>query len=313
VAWLQETFVESLSVRRRIVLDPMFGCWSGKARRYLQAIFPQCIFSTIHDEADGRFQGRMPDCSRPVELQELCEAIYRERADLGLAFDGDGDRVALVDNEGIALSAEETTWLLLQSLDGKLNGESFVYDLKFSDRIAEVARQFGAETLTERSGHAFLRSRMCDSGALFGAEVSGHYFHKALNGGDDGLFTACLLIAYLARSEQTPAELRRACPAIYMTPDLRIPVAVEKQQGIIDQVRAAWSDFPQRTIDGVRIDTPGGWALVRASVTEPALTFRFEGLDWHALQHLMEQFCDALPEELGDQLWGSCLAAMGGD
>jgi phosphomannomutase / phosphoglucomutase len=313
VAWLQETFVDSLSAKRRAVLDPMFGGWSGKARRYLQAIFPQCIFSTLHDEADGRFNGRTPDCSRPGELEELCETVYRERADLGLAFDGDGDRVALVDNEGIALSAEETAWLLLHSLGEKLRGERFVYDLKFSDRIAETAGQLGAEPLVERSGHAFLRWRMCDCDALFGAEVSGHYFHRALGGGDDGLYTACLLIAHLAQSEQSLSELRRACPPIYVTPDLRIPVAIDRQREILDRVRAAWSDFPQQTIDGVRIDVPGGWALVRASVTESALTFRFEGLDWHALEHLAERFCDALPEELGDQLWASCRAAIGGD
>lgn len=313
VASLQETFVESLSAQRRVVLDPMFGCWAGKARRYLQAIFPQCIFLTVHDTADGLFNGRTPDCSRSGELEELCEAVYRERADLGLAFDGDGDRVALVDNEGVALSAEETVWLLLQCLGEKLGGERFVYDLKFSDRIAQAARQLGAEPLVERSGHAFLRTRMCDCDAMFGAEVSGHYFYRALGGGDDGLYTACLLIASLARSGQTLAGLRRACPPIYMTPDLRIPVSIDLQQGILEQVRAAWADFPQQTIDGVRIDTPGGWALVRVSVTEPALTFRFEGLDWHALEHLAERFCDTLPEELGDQLWACCHAAMGGE
>jgi phosphomannomutase len=109
------------------------------------------------------------------------------------------------------------------------------------------------------------------------------------------------------------SEMRRACPPIYMTPDLRVFVAVDRQQGILEQVRAAWADFPQRTLDGIRIDTPGGWALVRASVTEPALTFRFEGLDWHALEHLAERFCDTLPEDLGDQLWGHYRTAMGGE
>ena len=151
---------------------------------------------------------------------------------------------------------------------------------------------------------------MCESGALFGAEVSGHYFHRALDGGDDGLYTACRLIAWLARSGQTLAQLRRGCPAVYMTPDLRVPMAVDAQAAVIENARTAWAQFPQQAIDGVRINIPGGWALVRSSVTEPALMFRFEGLDWRALDDLVERFCDSLPE-LGDDLWLRYRAAMG--
>jgi phosphomannomutase len=312
VACLQETFVEYLATQRHVVLDPMHGCWAERARRYLHAIFPQCFFSTIRDHADGQFGGRTPDCSQPRELTELCDAVYRERAELGIAFDGDGDRIAVVDNEGVALSAEETTWLLLNCLGDELRGDRFVYDLKFSDRIAEAAQQFGAEPLRERSGHAFLRARMRESGAVFGAEVSGHYFFRGLAGGDDGLYTACLLIEHLARSGGTLAQLRRACPPVYMTPDLRISMAPAEQPALLEEVRAAWSEFPQSALDGVRIDMPGGWALVRSSVTEPALTFRFEGLDWHALEDLVERFCDALPE-FGDELWMRYRAAMGNE
>jgi phosphomannomutase len=312
VACLQETFVESLTAHRHVVLDPMHGCWAQRVRRYLHAIFPQCVFSTIHDTVDDDFGGRTPDCSQPSELTDLCDAVYRERAALGIAFDGDGDRIALVDNEGVALSAEETTWVLLNCLGDELRGDRFVYDLKFSDRMAEAARQLGAEPLRERSGHAFLRARMRESGAVFGAEVSGHYFYRGLYGGDDGLYSACLLIEHLARSERTLAQLRRACPAVYMTPDLRVSMAPAQQPKVLQEVCAAWADFPQSLTDGVRIDMPGGWALVRSSVTEPALTFRFEGLDWHALEDLVERFCDALPE-VGDELWMRYRAAMGGE
>jgi phosphomannomutase / phosphoglucomutase len=312
VACLQETFVEFLTAQRHIVVDPMFGCWAGKARRYLHAVFPQCLFSTVRDTVDPQFAGGTPDCSRPSELNDLCAAVYRERAHLGLAFDGDGDRVALVDDEGVALRAEEATWVLLQCVAEPLRGQRFIYDQKFSDRIPEAARQLGAEPLVERSGHAFLRTRMCDSSALFGAEVSGHYFYKALAGCDDGLYTACLVIAHLVRSGKTLAELRRECPAVYMTPDLRITMPPVDQEAVLQRIRTAWGEFPQKTIDGVRIDMPGGWALVRSSVTEPALTFRFEGLDWPALDDLVERFCDAMPD-YGDELWGHFKAAIGGE
>lgn len=312
VACLQETFVDSLGAQRQVILDPMHGCWAERVRRYLHAIFPQCIFSTVHDVVDKHFGGRMPDCSRPRELTELCDTVYRERAHFGIAFDGDGDRVALVDNEGVPLSAEETTFLLLNSFGKKIHAERFVHDLKFSDRIAEAAQQLGADPVVERSGHAFIRTRMRETNALFGAEISGHYFYRDLNGGDDGLYTACILIAHLAQCPRPLSELRRKCPAVYMTPDLRVSVPPCDQPRIIETVRAAWSDFPQQAIDGVRINLPGGWALVRSSVTEPALTFRFEGLDWHALDDLVERFCDGLAD-LGDELWTRYRVAIGSE
>jgi len=310
IAWQQLTWVEAISARLHIVLDPMHGCWAGRARRYLQAIFPQCLFSTIHDSPDAAFAGRAPDCSRQNNLAELAEIVYRQRAHLGLAFDGDGDRVAFVDEEGMALSAEEAAFVLLHSFNSKLLGKQFVYDLKFSDCISQTAEQLGAKPVAERSGHAFIRARMQQTGALFGAEISGHYFFGELDGSDDGLFAACRMIAYVAGSRTTLAHLRRECPPVFMTPDLRISLEPAAQKKLIGQVRTAWSDFRQTTIDGVRIETPAGWALVRSSVTEPALTFRFESVDWSGLEYLVRRFCDTLPE-VGEQLWTRYQAAVG--
>lgn len=310
VGWLQESWVETIWGQRHVVLDPMHGCWARRARRYLQAVFPQCLFSVVHDESDAAFAGRSPDCSRPHLLEELCDTVYRQRAHLGIAFDGDGDRMALVDDQGIVLSAEEATWCLLQSLGTQLHEEPFVYDLKFSDRVPEAARHLGAEPVVERSGHTFIRARMLQTGALFGAEVSGHYFFRALEGGDDGLYTACRLIAHLAQSGQPLSEFRRECPGVFITPDLRVSLAPQRHQSVIDQARAAWSEHPQTTIDGVRIEFPDGWALIRSSVTEPALTFRFEAGDSPWLEELVWRFCRSL-EEVGDELWARYEAAMG--
>jgi phosphomannomutase len=280
----------------------MHGCWAGKARRYLQAIFPQGLFSTINDVVDGRFDGGVQRGANASGLHDLRAAVYRQRAQLGVAFDGDGDRLTLVDEEGVALTPEESACALLECVGGQLPGQPFVYDLRFSDQIAEAARQMGAEPLAERPGHGFLRTRMRKADAAFGAAIGGQYFHRTLDGRCDPLYTICHLIAYLYRSQRTLGELRRGCPPIYMTPELRLPMPPDVQEATIGQVMAAWAEFPQRTADGVRIDTPGGWALVRSSTTEPALTFRFEGLDWHALEDLVERFCDVLPG-CGDQLW----------
>ena len=310
VAWLQEFWVESRAASCHVALDPMHGSWAGRGRRYLHAVFPRLIFSTVHDTPHPVFDGRNPDCSRPELLDELCEEVYRQRADVGIAFDGDGDRIALVDNEGTPLTAEETTWVLLQTFGQKLQGKQFVYDQKFSGRVPEAAEELGAEALVERSGHAFIRARMLDSAAVFGAEISGHYFYGDLRGGDDGLFTACRMIAHLAGGSNTLAQLRRECPAVFITPDLRVRVEPQEGAKVIQKVRSAWSQYPQATIDGVRVSFPDGWALVRNSVTEPVLTFRFEASDLSGLYKLVWDFCDVLGE-LGDALWGQYAEAMG--
>ncbi len=191
---------------------------------------------------------------------------------------------------------------MLESLGHGLSDDKFVYYLKFSDRLPQRAEELGAEPIGERSGHAFIRNRMLQSGAVFGAEISGHYFFRALGGGDDGLFAACWIIDYLAHSGRSLSELRQSCPAVYLTPDLRIPVSAEEGRAVIQSVRSKWAEYPQHTTDGVRVDFPDGWALVRQSVTEPALTFRFESHDDEQLTILVKRFCDALPE-VGEELW----------
>ena len=290
VACQQERWVDTPAVDRNVIVEPLNGCFAGLARRYLQAIFPRIVFSAIHDTPDPVFEGRSPDCSRSENLEALCEAVDHQRADLGIALDGDGDRAAFVDNEGNCLTAEEATCILLGSFGEELPGEAFVYDLKFSDRVAETANRLGAKTLVERSGHAFIRNRMLDEGALFGAEISGHYFYRELEGGDDGLYTVCRMIDYLSRTGKSLSELRRECPKVYVTPDLRVRVEPSEQAGVIEKVASAWAQFPQTTVDGVRVNFPHGWALVRRSVTEPVLTFRFEGDGFSELNELVWDF-----------------------
>ena len=166
--------------------------------------------------------------------------------------------------------------------------------------------------MVERSGHAFLRSRMLETEAVLGAEVSGHYFHRALSGDDDGLFTACQMIAYLARCGTALAELRRRSPPVFVTPDLRVEVEPDRGGEVIELVRAAWSHCPQTTLDGVRVSLPDGWALARSSVTESAITFRFEASDGTKLLEMVRSFCVPLGH-VGEQLWEAYEASLVGE
>jgi len=312
VAWLQERWMGVPAVKRPIVLDGVHGAWACRARRYLQAIFPHSLFSAIHDTPGNPSGGPAPDCSRPESLHELADAVYQERALLGIAFDGDGDRVAFVDDEGTPLTAEEATWILLQSFGGELSGKPFVYDVKFSDRVPQAAQELGAEPLVERSGPFSVRGRMLKSGAPFGAETGGHYFFGDLAGGDDGLFAACRMIAHLAGSGKTLAKIRRKCPKVFITPDLPVRVKARYRQEVVRRVRKLWSKYPQTAVDGVRIELPDGWVLVRNPAAEPALAFRFESRNWKSLAKLVSKFCDSLPE-VGEALWASYEDAMGLD
>jgi len=296
-AWLPTIpYFDDVSPCSRVIFDPGNGCWSRRAAEYALHVFPALHVEAIHDDENGDFPHRSADVAKPEYLANLRAAVIERQADLGVAFDGDGDRVAFVDGTGHALSAEEATWVLMLSCWDTLRDRAFVYDIKFSDRMAEEARALGGVPHMERSGHAFIRRRMLDEGALFGAEISGHYFYGDLDGGDDGLYSALRMIAHLARVEGSLAAQRNTCPRITMTPDLRLPCGAAAQAAVLDQVRSAFADYPLTTIDGIRIDFPDGWALVRSSVTEAALTFRFEGINKEALDRLLREFCARMPE-----------------
>ena len=310
VANLQEVFVDAMHAQLHIVIDPLFGAWSMRARRYLQAIFPQCLFSAIHDRPDAAFGGLLPDCALHENLHDLAEAVYHAQADLGIAFDGDGDRLALVDDAGMILSPDEAAWIMLQCTGQSLRGERVVCDARLSDRIVEAVRELGGEPVRQRSGHAFFRAQMQNDNALFGAELNGHYFFRALGRIDDGLYAACRLIASLAETQSRLSDLRADSPTVYATPELRLEVACDKHLGLLTHLREQWADFPQSTIDGVRVDTPAGWFLLRSSITEPAMKVRFESIDFASLDDLVQRFSRSLPE-VGQQILDVYHAATG--
>jgi phosphomannomutase/phosphoglucomutase len=162
--------------------------------------------------------------------------------------------------------------------------------------MADTARRFGGMPVPERSGHAFIRTRMIAEQAPFGAEISGHYFYGELDGGDDGLFTACRLIRYLDGYGQSLADLCRACPPVFVTPDLRLPIPNRARACVLEHVRTAFAQYPQSFVDGIRIEFPTGWALIRGSVTEAKITFRFEGSSPERLSEIVREFCTQLPE-----------------
>jgi len=279
----------------RIVLDAGNGAWAELA----PDIFRRLGFSIdcLGCTPDGRFPQRAPDCSRTANLAGLRAAVVQSPNSLGIAWDGDGDRVAFVDETGAHLPADEVSLLLIRRLLPQASGqESVVIDIKFSDWVRrEVSARSGLPIL-ERSGHAFMRTRMMSERALLGVDACGHYFYRELGGGDDGLFSAFFVLDILEKAHQPLAEIRRSLPQIFNTPELRLPSHLLDFPSIAARLKKVFSPVEVMEMDGIRLVLEEGVVLARESSTESVVSLRIEGFDQGGYETVLEQTMSMLPE-----------------
>ncbi len=274
----------------RVVLDAGNGAWSRLGPEIFEALGYDVV--RLYCSIDGSYPNRPPDSAQPRNLWALRNLVRQSRADLGIAWDGDGDRVTFADETGTLLEADEMAVLLARHL--LLPGDRLVYDIKLSDVVRSAAAKCGATPLMERSGHAFIKRRMIQEDCAFGCEASGHYFFRELGGGDDGLFTALMVCGMAAG--QPLGVLRKSVPPIFATSDLRLRGAQVSFEQIAGRMRDALPDARTTTLDGLRLETAEGFILVRESVTEPAVTLRIEGFDSDAFERLQATAVKAVPE-----------------
>jgi phosphomannomutase/phosphoglucomutase len=260
---------------------------------------------------DGTFPNRSPNSALPKALEALSRTVRHAKAHLGVAFDGDGDRVAFVDHWGRSLQSDKAIIILARHLLAEreaggtpavqagetqaVQGEKVVYDLKCSSVVPEAILQAGGVPIPERSGHTFLKARVIAEDAVFGGELSGHYFYRKLGGGDDGLYSALVMAAILANTGASLADLADAIPEYVTTPDIRVAFKGDRQE-IIERIAGSFPEERISRLDGVRVDFPGGWGLIRASVTEPVLTLRFEAESRECLDEIMDEFLAPAPD-----------------
>ena len=228
---------------------------------------------------------RNPDPSHDANLKPLIEAVLARRADVGVALDGDGDRVIFVDHAGRIARPEEIAAILIRHC---FQRPTVVYDLKCASIVPRVAAEAGGTAIMQPSGHGFIKAAMLAARAELGVEVSGHHFFGILDGGDDGLFTALVVLGLLSRLRVRLADLIQPAEWPAITPDMRIPFA-GGALAALEAIASQCGGVVTR-LDGVRASYEGGWALARASITEPAITFRFEGRDRDHLRRIAEQF-----------------------
>ncbi len=275
-----------------VVLDPGNGAWS----RLAPDVFRELGFDThcLHCEPDGRFPGRPPDCARTANLLALRAAVVRRGAALGIAWDGDGDRVAFVDASGRHVPTDEISILLARHALRDSNAEDpVVCDIKLSDVVRRTVLGAGGRPMLERSGHAFMRGRMIAESALLGLDACGHYFFRELEFGDDGLFAALFMIGLL-QSSGTLAALCETTGPLFSTPELRIPASLMNYEMARAHLRAEFPGALESNVDGTRMETEGGVLLARESSTEPVVSLRIEGFSQSAYENLLARTLRAL-------------------
>ena len=288
---ITEEIPVSLGKALKVVVDCGNGVPGIVAPHILRAIGHDVI--ELYCEVDGDFPNHHPDPSQPENLADLITVVRHEDADLGLAFDGDGDRLGVVDRHGNILWPDRQMMLFARDVLSRNPGAKIIYDVKCSRRLTDVIRQAGGEPIMWKTGHSLIKSKMKETGALLAGEMSGHiFFQERWYGFDDALYSAARLLEILVNADEPPEAVFAALPDGVVTPELRLEMPEERHAEFMAKVRAA-AAFPDGTVldvDGLRVDFSDSWGLIRPSNTTPCLVLRFEGDDAPALERVKERF-----------------------
>jgi len=279
----------------RVVIDCGNGVAGEVAPKLLRALGHDVV--ELYCEVDGNFPNHHPDPSDPANLTYLIGTVKQEKADLGFAFDGDGDRLGVVDPDGGIIWPDMQMMLFAKDVLGKNPGAEIIFDVKCSNRLAKVIKQLGGKPVMWRTGHSFIKSKLKESGAPLAGEMSGHiFFQDRWYGFDDAIYSAARMLEILMAFKKSPAQVFSRLPAGVSTPELRVDMAEGEQVTLVEKLLAAegFANGKRTTIDGLRVDFADGWGLVRASNTTPCLVMRFEGDDEQALARIQAEFKTAL-------------------
>ncbi len=275
----------------RVVIDCGNGVAGNAAPQLLQAL--GCEVIELYCDVDGNFPNHHPDPSRSENLSDLIHAVQQHGADVGIAFDGDGDRIGIVGSQGEIIWPDRLLMLLAMDVLSRHPGAQILYDVKCSRHVAEVVAQYGGEPLMCATGHSLIKEKMKQTGALLAGEMSGHVFFKERwFGFDDALYTAARLLEILANDQRSSSEIFAALPDSMNTPELSVPMAEGEPTRFMEKLLdvARFDNATVITIDGMRVEFDDGWGLVRASNTTPCLVLRFEASDELALSRIQDEF-----------------------
>ncbi|OGZ94301.1 MAG: hypothetical protein A2131_01120 [Candidatus Sungbacteria bacterium GWC2_49_10] len=305
----------TLSKKLKVVVD----CGNGSAGIFAPQILRKlgCDVIELYTAPDATFPNHIPDPEQSQFLDELRELVVKEHADVGIAFDADGDRVGFVDETGVFWEADLITLLFAKDVLSRNPGKKILFDIKSSLLLSELVPQFGGISLMHRTGHAPIKDTLRkDPEIIFGGEKSGHFFFvEDYFRIDDGLWAASRMLEIIAR-EGALSALMNAFPKRVATPEFKLPCADEKKFEVVKRISESLSrQYPSIAVDGIRFTiSPTGWGLIRASNTSPYLTARAEGVDEEEVKKIKSILADELERfpEVIDRLDRSVVARLGG-
>ena len=251
----------------------------------------------LYSEVDGNFPNHHPDPSNPKNLEDLKKKVLETNSDLGIALDGDGDRVGLIDNKGNIIFPDTYMMLLAEDLLRKKSKGSIVFDVKCSTNLEKVIKNFNGTPIMSRTGHSYIKSKIVETNALLGGEMSGHiFFNDDWYGFDDAIYSALRMIEILSKTELTSHEVFDSYPKYFSTPEINLKVPEDVKFKIIDELKTLTnsSGYELIDIDGIRLENENSWGLIRASNTSPNLVMRFEGKTKSDLLEIKNYFKEIL-------------------
>jgi phosphomannomutase/phosphoglucomutase len=289
--------IESIDIKGnkkfKIVLDSGNGVAGSIAPELFKRI--GCEVIELFSEVDGNFPNHHPDPSKEENIQDLIKCVIDNNADLGLAFDGDGDRVGLITDAGKNIFPDKFMMMLSESILSKRQG-SIVYDIKCSNHLEKLISKNNGKPIMAPTGHFHIKKAIKENSSLLGGEMSGHiFFNDKWYGFDDGHYSGARIIELMSISKKSISSIDDELPKLYSTPELSINVNDENKFKIIDDFSSNCSLKGEKiTIDGLRINFQNGWALIRASNTTPKVVMRFEGDSIEALNNIKNDFINEL-------------------
>jgi phosphomannomutase/phosphoglucomutase len=275
----------------RVVVDCGNGVAGVIAPQLIEAL--GCKVIPLFCDVDGNFPNHHPDPGKLENLEDLIAKVKEENADLGLAFDGDGDRVGVVTNAGTVVYPDRLLMLFAKDVVSRNPGADIIFDVKCTRRLTPLISGYGGRPVMWKTGHSLIKKKMKETGALLAGEMSGHIFFKERwYGFDDGVYSAVRLLEILSQDKRNAEQVFAAFPNDISTPEINIQVTEESKFTIIEALHrdAHWGEANITTLDGVRVDYPKGWGLVRASNTTPVLVLRFEAETEEELKRIQEVF-----------------------
>jgi phosphomannomutase len=284
----------TLPRRLKAVVDAGNGIAGSFAPELLRRI--GCEVIELYCESDGTFPNHLPDPEMEENTRDLVAKVLETRADIGLAYDGDADRVGVVDERGRRHEADLILALLARDLLTRHPGAQVVFDVKSSQALIDDVRAHGGRPVMWKTGHSHLKRKMREDGILLGGEVSGHmFFGENWYGVDDGILASCKILELMARDPGPVSAHFDGLPHFYSTPELKASCPDDKKFAVISELA---TEFKKRyetiDIDGARVLFPDGWGLVRASNTNPYLTLRVEGRSAEAVERMKSELFTAL-------------------